>query len=63
MRSNAVYVMLALVMLVSGCVSVQTNECAVFREIVPEVSDVDTMSDRLAIELEAHNQKYDKYCK
>ena len=54
--------MLALSLLASGCAT-SRSDCAWAKLIRPTVEDVSVMSDDLAIQLAAHNEKYKEFCK
>ena len=53
----------ALLMLASGCATTHVSECAWVKEIRPTVNDIDVISDSLALDLQAHNEKVREFCK
>lgn len=54
--------LLAAVLLASGCASGHGNGCRIFAPIFPTESDLVVMSDELAVQLRDHNATGERVC-
>lgn len=56
---------MVLMMLVTGCASdltVISRECLFDFMILPDMADIDTMSDSLAMRIDEHDQLHENHC-
>lgn len=51
-----------LLVLLTGCQSTGGSYCQISNVIRPEVRDVEVISDSLAVQLTAHNEKMERLC-
>jgi hypothetical protein len=62
MKPGVRFARLALLLLVSGCVSGTGSFCPQDVPIEPSNADIDVMSDELAMRIDAHDEHYGEQC-